>query len=172
VVTLSPFPGGGHEAIATAVTGQTDQSDLLLLNLFRQSSFEAIMNQGNGGNQGNRGYEGNSYGHNQGQQYPSSSNMQYNYTMNQPYAANMANMGYQEQYYPQQEQYGAYGEETYEEADYDNLDEIDRVSFSQCANTASYECCQVYFKFLTHIAPGVSRYRSSTEALRTTTRRR
>lgn len=63
----------------------------------------------------------------QGGQYPSSSNnMQYNYTMNQPYAANMGNM-YPDQYYPQQDGYQGYPQENFEEDDYDNLDEIDRV---------------------------------------------
>lgn len=86
------------------------------------------MNNNNGGDQ--RGYGGN-YPPNQqgGAQYPSSSNnMQYNYTMNQPYAANMGNM-YPDQYYPQQDGYQGYPQESYEEDDYDNLDEIERVSF-------------------------------------------
>lgn len=83
---------------------------------------------GNGGNQGGRGYEGNypPYQQNQQQQYP---NMQYNYTMNQPYAGNMPNMAYPDQYYMQQGPYQGYGQEAYEEHDYDNLDEIDRVNF-------------------------------------------
>eukprot|EP00212_Chloropicon_laureae_P001279 CAMPEP_0198452656 /NCGR_PEP_ID=MMETSP1453-20131121/6650_1 /TAXON_ID=1461543 ORGANISM="Unidentified sp., Strain RCC701" /NCGR_SAMPLE_ID=MMETSP1453 /ASSEMBLY_ACC=CAM_ASM_001118 /LENGTH=58 /DNA_ID=CAMNT_0044176057 /DNA_START=70 /DNA_END=243 /DNA_ORIENTATION=+ len=46
--------------------------------------------------------------------------------MNQPYAGNMPNMAYPDQYYMQQGPYQGYGQEAYEEHDYDNLDEIDR----------------------------------------------
>lgn len=83
---------------------------------------------------GNRGY-GQNYPQNNGQQgqYPSSgNNMQYNYTMNQPYN----NMGYPEQYYPPQDPYQQnYPQGSYEEDDYDNLDEIERVSVSCCHAT-------------------------------------
>ena len=42
---------------------------------------------------------------------------------------NMGNMGgYNEQYYPEQGGYGGYEGDGYEETDYDNLDEIDRVT--------------------------------------------
>jgi hypothetical protein len=74
-------------------------------------------------NQGQRGADGN-YHHQGGQQYhqQGSNDMQYNYAMNQPYGGQG---GYQEQFYPQEGyEYGADG---FEEADYDNLDEIDRV---------------------------------------------
>jgi hypothetical protein len=78
-----------------------------------------IMSEFNNSQQGGRGYNPNQH---QGQQN-FSGNMQYNYTMNQPYAGNM-------QYPPQQYQdnYQGYQEEaSYEEDDYDNLDEIERV---------------------------------------------
>jgi len=51
--------------------------------------------------------------------------MQYNYTMNQPYG----NAGYSDQYYPPQDPYQQnYAQGSYEEDDYDNLDEIERVN--------------------------------------------
>lgn len=94
----------------------------------------SIMNQGSGNYPSNRGQEGN-YGANQGgQQYPSSgNNMQYNYTMNQPYAGNMTEIAYPDQYYAEQAGYG-YDANAYEEEDYDNLDEIDRVRSSCQSN--------------------------------------
>ena len=85
------------------------------------------MSHSNDQNGGNRGYGGN-YPQNNGQQgqYPSSgNNMQYNYTMNQPYG----NAGYSDQYYPPQDPYQQnYAQGSYEEDDYDNLDEIERVN--------------------------------------------
>lgn len=96
-------------------------------NLCTKHHQVSIMNHPNGQSGGNRGYGGN-YPQNNGQQgqYPSSgNNMQYNYSMNQPYA----NTGYTEQYYPPQDPYQQnYGQGSYEEDDYDNLDEIERVS--------------------------------------------
>ena len=88
------------------------------------------MNDNNGGN---RGYGSNYPSNNNQGQYPSSgNNMQYNYTMNQPYGGNM---GYPEQqqqhqqFYPPQTGYDQnYAYE--EEDDYDNLEEIERVSKS------------------------------------------